>query len=277
MNRFTSLVDLANGLNNCTDSSNFKAWEKGGKKRIYINNLGHNTKKMSTKVWLELTDKVTAVCVMECPSQPLSWITSHKKEVLEYAERYVRYCRRFFALDMATQPVDVIMHNALLEAEEVTGYYTEWREVRVPINSFGKLALRNRQFIIPFIGSKASAPRTFVPCGPEGWEWLQKQGEFMLDPSAPLPDADERARLYAGWEEKEAARKIQALILSDQQAKEKADQDKVNNEKWHALISNGMDPLKAWKEIGCPHPCAMVVMEAKKTSGLNWKEFEASI
>lgn len=197
MQKFTSLTDLANGLNKCTDSSNFKAWEKGSKKRIYFNHIGHNSKKMSTKVWLELTDKVTAICIIDCPSQPMSWIESQKKEVLDYAERYVRYARRFFALNMATQPLEVIMHNALLDVEEVQGYTLQWRNVRIAINRFGKLADRNRQFVVPFRGTKDSAPRGFVPLTAAGFALLIKRGGTeqgeMLEPYASPLDYDAMA------------------------------------------------------------------------------------
>jgi hypothetical protein len=49
-----------------------------------------------------------------------------------------------------------------LEAQPVYGYYTEWRNVRVAINSYGKLADRNRNFIIFLETTKANTPRNFV-------------------------------------------------------------------------------------------------------------------
>lgn len=274
MNKYTSLSDLAEGLNKCTDSMNFRAWEKGGKKRIYINQLGYNTKKMSTKVWLELSDTVHAMCIIECPSQPQSWIDSQRNELLVYLEKYVRYVRRFFEFEVATLPIDVIMHNALLDAEEVTGYRTEWRQVRIPLNRFGKLGVRNRQFVIPMKGTRASVPHTFVPCGPEGWVWLQNQGEFMLEPGASLPDADERARLYAKFLREEEERKEAARIAADREIAEK----KAAHDSLIATLENsGENIVTAWKRAGCPHPAPAAIVELKKSSGLNWNKFMASL
>jgi len=204
MYRFNSLSELAEGLNNCTDSTHFKVWEKAGKQRICISHLGHNTKKMSTKVWMEFTDKITSVCVIECPSQPRTWIESQQAEILAYAERYVRYARRFFPLPMATLPVKEVMHNALLDAEEVQGYTLQWHNVRIAINGYGKLANRNRQFVVPFEGTKNNAPRDFVQLTPLGFALLKQRametsGVYgdMLEPYNSPIDYDSFAQQIA--------------------------------------------------------------------------------
>jgi hypothetical protein len=44
----------------------------------------------------------------------------------------------------------------------VKGYFLEWRQVRIPINRFGKLATRNRQHIRVWEGPANLAPRGFV-------------------------------------------------------------------------------------------------------------------
>lgn len=275
MNKLTSLSELAEALGKY---AHVKAWEKGGKSRLYFNDMGYNTKKMETKAWIELRDgRAEAVVTISCPSQPSSWIESQQKEIKGHMKRYVRYIRLFYDFGVTSQPIDVILNNALLDAEEVTGYYTEWREVRVAINSFGKLALRNRRFIVPFKGTKNTAPRTFVPCGPEGWIWLQKQGEFMLDTDEPLPDADERARLYAKWEKDEIEHKaIAQQALKDKEAEEQA-AIAVSRKNYMKFVGEGMSPVQAWKQVGCPQPAPPAIIEAKIASGMTWYDFKASI
>lgn len=63
---------------------NIKLWVKGDLKRIYLNDVGHNTKKMSTKAFIFEKDGVFMASVkIECPSQPQNWISSQEEEVKE--------------------------------------------------------------------------------------------------------------------------------------------------------------------------------------------------
>lgn len=59
-------------------------WEKGNLKRIYLNDAGWNTKKISTKtyIWQNENGDFSVSCRIECPSQPLSWIKSQEEEVI---------------------------------------------------------------------------------------------------------------------------------------------------------------------------------------------------
>jgi hypothetical protein len=60
-------------------------WTKGTLKRIYLNDAGYNTKKMSTKTFI-FQDEVgnfVVSCRIECPSQPLQWIISQEREIKE--------------------------------------------------------------------------------------------------------------------------------------------------------------------------------------------------
>ncbi|SHF49110.1 hypothetical protein [Dysgonomonas macrotermitis] len=59
-------------------------WIKGSIKRIYLNDAGWNTKKMSTKtyIWQNENGDFKVSCRIECPSQPLSWIKSQEEEVI---------------------------------------------------------------------------------------------------------------------------------------------------------------------------------------------------
>lgn len=58
-------------------------WTKGDLKRIYLNNAGFNTKKMSTKTFIFQTEdgEFKVSCRIECPSQAYQWIQSQEEEV----------------------------------------------------------------------------------------------------------------------------------------------------------------------------------------------------
>lgn len=61
-----------------------KIWEKGDVRRIYLNNAGDNTKKMTTKTYVFQKEDGTfgVSCYIECPSQPFSWIKSQQEQVI---------------------------------------------------------------------------------------------------------------------------------------------------------------------------------------------------
>lgn len=57
-------------------------WSKNNIKRIYLNDEGFNTKKMSTKTFIfEKDGEFIVSCRIECPSQPFQWIDSQEEEV----------------------------------------------------------------------------------------------------------------------------------------------------------------------------------------------------
>jgi hypothetical protein len=276
--KHTTLFELAAGLNNCTNSTRFKAWEKGDNKRIYVQGAGYNTKKMSTKAWIDCSGEQPKMNIrIECFSQPQQWIDSQEAELATHYEAEVRYCRRFFNFNNSTKSVEVVMNNALLAAEPVKGYYTEWRHVRVAINSFGKLADRNRQFVVPFQGTKDNAPRTFVELEEKGFAYLRGRGEVMLDAYEAVPDFNERADFFEKYKAEQAERSRLALLAAQkaEDAKIAARQEQMT--KISQGLADGTDILSAWKAAGCPHPAPAEVAEAKKASGLNWNNFTASI
>ena len=197
MSKFTTLTELATALGKKT---NVKPLEKNGKQRLYFGSYGYNTKKMSTSAYLELRDGKAFSCVfISCPSQTSAWIESQQQEIRQQLEKYVRYLNRFFDFGTSGKLMDAVINNAILDAEELKGYYTAWREVRVKINSYGKLAIRNRQFVIAFEGTKNSAPRNFVELSDAAFEILKviRGGEDMLEPYAPIPDYDHIAAVRA--------------------------------------------------------------------------------
>lgn len=55
-------------------------WEKGELSRIYMNNVGYNTKKMSTKAFMFIKDgEIIFSATVECPSQDEGWIMSQEE------------------------------------------------------------------------------------------------------------------------------------------------------------------------------------------------------
>lgn len=58
-------------------------WSKGDLKRIYLNDEGYNTKKMSTKtfIWQDEDGNFQVSCRIDCPSQGVNWIKSQEEEV----------------------------------------------------------------------------------------------------------------------------------------------------------------------------------------------------
>lgn len=68
---------------------NGKLWIKGDLKRIYLER-GYNTKKMSTKTWVEQQgDSFVVKCFVECPSQPWQWCKSQQEEVIQSVENQI--------------------------------------------------------------------------------------------------------------------------------------------------------------------------------------------
>lgn len=62
----------------------YTLWSKGDMKRIYLNDVGYNTKKMSTKAFIfEKHGQFLVSCRIECPSQDINWIKSQEEEVME--------------------------------------------------------------------------------------------------------------------------------------------------------------------------------------------------
>ena len=71
-------------LEQLAERFNQTVWAKDDLKRIYLNNQGFNTKKMSTKTFIfEKDGEFIVSCRIECPSQPYQWIQSQEEEVKE--------------------------------------------------------------------------------------------------------------------------------------------------------------------------------------------------
>lgn len=184
---------------------NVTLWTKKGN-RLYVNGFGYNTKKCKQSIYIDI-DSFRAMCFTDCPSQPSQWCESQSAEVVASLEKYVRYAKMIASsmgrdaqpIEKQIEEIEIQIHNDELDNQPVVGYYTEWREIRVSINRFGKLATRNRQFVIAFSGTKSTAPRGFVELTAAGHALLRSKRncEEMLEPYATAPDYDSIAERMA--------------------------------------------------------------------------------
>ncbi len=272
--RTISIEQLAELLNG-------KLWTKNELKRIYLD-AGYNTKKMTTKTYVyEKNARFVVVCNIECPSQADQWINSQENEIIDSINERIAGIIEEHGYEVE-DPMEAI--EAELAAEpQVQGYYMEWKEVRVAINSYGKLATRKRQFIETYRGPKSQAPYGFIELNDAdfevAWEKSQKGRayEYGCEPNL-VGEADRIAERNAKEEAQEKAAAERAALEAKQKAE--ADQAKAAElaEKIAAFkASGGTDVLKLWKMEGCPHPAPLEVAQAKEASGLGWRAFTNSI
>ena len=143
------------------DKINGKLWVKGDLKRIYVD-AGYNTKKMSTKTYVfQRQDGTFGVsCTIDCPSQDPAWINSQEEAIVNPLMEQINEVIEEFGHEIENPAIEI---QAKLDAEEqVQGYYMRWHEVRVAINSYGKLAYRKRQKVHTYKGATSKAPAGFV-------------------------------------------------------------------------------------------------------------------
>lgn len=139
-------------------------WTIWKEKRLYIKDTRivsiYGTKKCQQNVYVDLTDG-SLHCYTDCPAQGNIWIDNENARVIDALTSFARLLRIVLKLKKV-ESIDVVLNNVILEAEPTQGYFTTWREERVAINRFGKLATRNRQFLIFFSGNKNNAPKNFI-------------------------------------------------------------------------------------------------------------------
>lgn len=88
-----TLQELATKLNG-------KFWSKDGKERVYLDR-GYNTKKMSTKTYVEVrNDEFSVRCFIDCPSQNNNWIDSQKQEVIDSVNDQIEQIIRVSTLEL---------------------------------------------------------------------------------------------------------------------------------------------------------------------------------
>lgn len=178
-----------------------KVWEKGTMRRLYISDCSftsiYNTKKCKQKVYIDL-NTFKLVCATDCPDQSNNWEANESERVLNSGLQVVARLLRILCKDrneVSKTTIEEVIKENELEAQPVNGYYTQWREVRVAINRFGKLAIRNRQFCVSFSGNKSNAPKGFIELSDLAYDFLKNysKGDYMLEPYAEAPDFEHMA------------------------------------------------------------------------------------
>lgn len=173
----------------------YKVWKD---KRLYVHKCRfttiYNTRKCEQTVYIDLVT-YNVHCDTNCPAQSTAWENNENQRVVNALQGFARLLRVIMkAQRLATDPVNIIVNNAILNADRVKGYFTTWKKVQVKINRFGKLAERNRLFVVPFDGTKETAPAGFVSLTELGYRLLisrcKSDGE-MIEPYGEIPDYDE--------------------------------------------------------------------------------------
>lgn len=79
-------------LQQLAEKLNGKYWEKGDKKRVYLDR-GHNTKKMRTNTYVCQLDNgdFKVCCYINCPSQDLNWIKSQQQQIIDSVQEDVDF------------------------------------------------------------------------------------------------------------------------------------------------------------------------------------------
>lgn len=104
-----------------------KLWEKGSVKRIYLNDVGYNTRQVTTKAFIfqhENGEYKVSVAV-DCPTQPYEWVMSQEEILRKSIFRKIRQAISddvYIMTDVTGNPVGGSGQVALNYAEF---YYTE--------------------------------------------------------------------------------------------------------------------------------------------------------
>jgi hypothetical protein len=264
-----SIEQLAEKLNG-------KLWTKGDLKRIYLDE-GYNTKKVSTKTFVyEKEARFFISCKVDCPSQDPAWETSQEQVIINSLSGHIDNIIEEFGFEI--EDPQIAIQKALDEEPQVQGYYMRWSEVRVPINSYGKLAVRKRQQVCTYKGPASKVHSNFKELNDDDFAIaidIETKGTYYEYGMEPMLIG--KAQLIA---EREKQEKIdeEAKRLAREKEEEETRQAAIDlDKKMKKLKEQGFNPLSAWKNLGCPHPAPAEVVEAKNVSGLNWKNFTSSI
>lgn len=194
--RTRDLKVIADILNTVEGMPKAGYFDKAAEPRVYLS-MGHNTKKTRTKAYLTVSwDKVVAHVKVTSEDRhgflmAASWTESQEQALLPAVEEIAEFVRAELLApsgDAAAQVDQVLQDESLLDI--IHGVVPQWREVRVAINSYGKLATRNRLFLTLWSGPKINAPRKLEEITPGMYAFAManwKEGERMCEPG---PAAD---------------------------------------------------------------------------------------
>jgi len=113
-----------------------QVWIKGDLKRIYLNDAGYNTKKMSTRtfIWADETGEFKVSCRIDCPSQGFQWIKSQEEEVKQSIHEQIEQA-------LATEVFAIIEKDSTPKLNEIgysdVFYSRNSAEIRMKKDWFG--------------------------------------------------------------------------------------------------------------------------------------------
>lgn len=136
-----TIEDLAVKLNG-------KMWTKGDLKRIYLDR-GYNTKKMSTKTYVEEKSEgnFNVKCFVECPSQDYNWCKSQANQVIEGVDEDINEILKLSRVELIearlsddNTEVEVrISYNGIIEENFLTENQFDQRFNKYPQSVFENL------------------------------------------------------------------------------------------------------------------------------------------
>lgn len=265
-----------------SEKLNGKLWIKGDMKRIYLDR-GYNTKKMSTKTYVfQREDGTYGVnCVIDCPSQHDNWISKEQNDIVESLSNHINEILEEFGEEI--EDPKIAIEASLKEEAQVKGFYVRWVEVRIAINSYGKLATRKRQTVYTYSGAISKIPFGFISLNDAEFEEANKiaQSEKLFEYDQEPKDSAYFSNLIQRKKnQEEYMLKLQQENEVKQKENEKSEQERQlklqeSMAKFESECPSNV--LVDWMKSGFVHPAPSEVVKEKEVSGLNWKKFQNAI
>lgn len=89
-----NLAKMKTTIEHLAERMHEKVWVKGDLKRIYLNDAGYNTKKMTTKAYIYQSENgdFKVLVNIDCPSQHSNWIDAQEEELKEEILNKIERC-----------------------------------------------------------------------------------------------------------------------------------------------------------------------------------------
>ena len=146
---------------------NGKFWSNNGKERVYLDR-GYNTKKMSTKTYIEVrNDEFVVRCFIDCPSQNDNWIESQQDQIIENVENEISEIIELSKVELVeaklsqdeTQVEVRISYNGIVENNFLTETQFDERFNKYPQSVFENLPATKKIEIVSNVLVSKTAPQ----------------------------------------------------------------------------------------------------------------------
>lgn len=116
-----------------------KIWVKENLKRIYLDK-GYNTKKMSTKTYVYLTEtgEYKVSCNIQCESQPWAWIKSQQDEIIEHVLSEIENTNEIYNIELVEFKINQEKEEYEVFVKENSEAATVWFTEDSFYDEFGK-------------------------------------------------------------------------------------------------------------------------------------------